>query len=267
MPQLKKGGVKMKVLASDYDGTLRISELVSEEDKMAIANFRQAGNMFGIVTGRSMESLKMEIAKNQLAVDFIITNNGGVIYDCDGTLLECKYMDFNSALDIISYIKTVNCVSYVINDGFHRYKFSVDENQIDHKYGNIAKTTEKEEHVLDRGKIAQIVISLNDETLSKEIAYYINTTFKDYAIAYVNVHCVDIVPVGVSKGEALLYMETHLDLEHECIYSIGDSYNDLPMLQAFQGKTLTHAQDEIKEYGFDIYDSVKDCIDDLMKNA
>ena len=26
-------------------------------------------------------------------------------------------------------------------------------------------------------------------------------------------------------------------------------------------------KDEIKEYGFDVYDSVKDCIDDLMKNA
>ena len=257
----------MKVLASDYDGTLRISEFVSEEDKQAISNFRKAGNMFGIVTGRSIESLTREIAVNQLETDFIITNNGGVIYDCDGTLLECKYMDFNSALDIISYIKSVNCVSYVINDGFHRYKFSVDENQVDHKYGNVSVTIEKEEHVLDRGKIAQIVISLNDDVLAKEIAYYINTSFKDYAIAYVNVHCVDIVPVGVSKAEGLLYMETHLGLEHDNVYSVGDSYNDLPMLEAFKGMTLSHAQDDIKNQGFAVYDSVKDCIEAIMKNA
>ena len=255
----------MKVLASDYDGTLRISEFVAEEDKEAIVKFRKAGNMFGIVTGRSIESLKKEIEVNQFEYDFIITNNGGVIYDCDGTLLECCYMDFNTALDIITYIKTLNCVSYVINDGFHRYKFDIDENQVDHKYGNVAKSNEKEEVVLDRGKIAQLVISLNDDVLAKEIAYYINTNFSSEAIAYVNLHCVDIVPAGVSKAEALLYMEAHLGLEHEDIYSVGDSYNDLPMLLQFQGMTLSHAQDEIKENGFQVYNSVKDCINELMK--
>ena len=64
----------MKVLASDYDGTLRIAPYVSEEDKTAISAFRKAGNLFGIVTGRSIESLKKEIATNQFEVDFIITN-------------------------------------------------------------------------------------------------------------------------------------------------------------------------------------------------
>lgn len=255
----------MKILASDYDGTLRMNPLVSEEDKIAISKFRQAGNLFGIVTGRSIESLTKEIEVNQFETDFIITNNGGVIYDCDGNLLECCYMDFNTALDIISYIKTQNCVSYVINDGFHRYKFNVDENQIDHKYGNVAATSEKQESVLDRGKIAQLVISLNDDVLAKEIAHYINTNFKDYAVAYVNVHCVDIVPSGVSKAEGLLYMEAHLEVDHDCIYAIGDSYNDLPMLLQFHGMTLSHAHDDMKEYGFPIYDSVKDCIEDLMK--
>lgn len=255
----------MKILASDYDGTLRIAQFVSEEDKQAIVAFRKAGNLFGIVTGRSIESLKKEIEVNQFESDFIITNNGGVIYDCDGTLLECCYMDYNTALDIITYIKTLSCVSYVINDGFHRYKFDIDENQIDHKYGNVAKSNEKEEVVLDRGKIAQLVISLNDDVLAKEIAHYINTTFKDHAVAYVNVHCVDIVPAGVSKAEGLMYMEAHLGVDHACIYSVGDSYNDLPMLEQFQGMTLSHAHDDIKAQGFEVYDSVKDCIEALMK--
>ena len=174
-------------------------------------------------------------------------------------------MDFNSALDIVSYIKTVNCVSYIINDGFHRYKFSVDENQIDHKYGNVSVTEEKEESVLDRGKIAQIVISLNDDVLAKEIAHYINTSFKDVATAYVNVHCVDIVPAGVSKAEGLMYMEAHLGLNREDIYSVGDSYNDLPMLLKYQGMPLSHAHDDIKEHGFKVFDGVKDCIEYLMK--
>ena len=50
----------MKILASDYDGTLRTEELVAEKDIEAIARFSKAGNLFGIVTGRSMESLQKE---------------------------------------------------------------------------------------------------------------------------------------------------------------------------------------------------------------
>lgn len=255
----------MKILASDYDGTLRISEYVGEEDKKAIHDFRNAGNQFGIVTGRSIESLKKEIEVNNLEYDFIITNNGGVIYDKSFNLLQCLYMNFDQALDIITYIKTLDCASYVINDGYHRYKYVIDENQIDHKYGNVQASDEHTEKVLDRGKIAQLVISLNDQMMAEEIAHYINTNFKGYAVAYVNVNCVDIVPDGVSKAEGLYFIEDEMEYDHDDIYAIGDSFNDLPMLEEFHGCTLTHARSVIKEQADKVYDSVADCICDLMK--
>ena len=166
----------MKILASDYDGTLRTEELVDINDVHAIHEFRAAGNMFGLVTGRSMESIQTEIQKNKIEFDFIVANNGGVIYDRDFQRLQVLYMDFNKALDIIAYIKTLDCVSYVINDGFHRFKFSVDENQIDHKYGNMPDTNEHEEEVLDRGKISQLVVSLNDTMLAEEISCLLYTS-------------------------------------------------------------------------------------------
>lgn len=252
--------VVMKVLASDYDGTLRSEELIDKADIQAIHEFRKAGNIFGLVTGRSMESIKIEIEKNKFEFDFIVANNGGVIYDKDLTKLECMYMDYNKALDIIAYIKTLDCVSFVINDGYHRYKITVDKNQIDHKYGNMPETEEHEEAVLDRGKIAQLVVSLNDTMLADEIAHYINTNFRGYAVAYVNINCVDIVPHGVSKAEGLLYIEQHLGLCHDDIYAIGDSFNDLPMLEEFHGCAVTHARSVIKDSAQYIYDSVGLCI-------
>lgn len=255
----------MKILASDYDGTLRTEELVDINDVHAISAFRKAGNIFGLVTGRSMESIQMEIAKNHLEFDFIVANNGGVIYDKDFQQLQCLYMDFNKALDIISYIKTQDCVSYVINDGFHRFKFSVDENQIDHKYGNMKDSSDHEETVLDRGKIAQLVVSLNDEMLAKEIELYVNANFKGYAIAYVNVNCVDIVPEGVSKAEGLYYIEQAMDLKHEDIYAIGDSYNDIPMIKEFHGCAMMHARSEISDCAEHIFLSIEECIAYLMK--
>lgn len=255
----------MKVLASDYDGTLRTEEAVDVNDVHAIQKFREKGNLFGLVTGRSMESIQKEIANNNIEFDFIVGNNGGVIYDKDFNRLECVYMDFNKALDIISYIKTLDCVSYVINDGFHRFKFSVDKNQIDHKYGNLKDTTEKEEEILDRGKIAQLVISLNDQMLVDEISHYINTNFKGFAVAYVNINCVDIVPVGVSKAEGLYFIEQHLGLEHDDIYAIGDSFNDIPMLEEFHGCAVAHARSEIIDSAEHVFLSIEECIAYLIK--
>ena len=257
--------MSMKILASDYDGTLRTEELVDINDIHAIHEFRAAGNMFGLVTGRSMESIQVEIQKNKIEFDFIVANNGGVIYDRDFQKLQVLYMDFNKALDIIAYIKTLDCVSYVINDGFHRFKFSVDENQIDHKYGNMPDTKEHEEEILDRGKISQLVVSLNDTILAEEISHYINTNFKGYAVAYVNVNCVDIVPEGVSKAEGLYFIEQHLGLEHDAIYAIGDSFNDIPMIEEFHGCAMMHARSAIVEPAEHVFISIEECIAFLMK--
>lgn len=255
----------MKILASDYDGTLRTEEMVDCNDIHAIQEFRKAGNLFGLVTGRSMESIQKEVEVNQIEFDFIVANNGGVIYDRDFHQLQCLYMDFNKALDIIAYIKTLDCVSYVINDGFYRYKFSVDENQIDHKYGNMADTSEREEDILDRGKISQLVISLNDALLAEEIARYINANFIGYAIAYVNVHCVDIVPAGVSKADGLYFIEQHMGLNHDDVYVIGDSFNDISMIEEFHGCAMAHARSAITSLAEHVFISMEECIAYLMK--
>ena len=255
----------MKVLASDYDGTLRTEETVDKKDIAAIHAFRMAGNLFGIVSGRSIESMKREILRNGFEYDFIVTNNGGVVYDRDFNRLQCIYMNFDKALDIISYIKTLDCVSFVINDGYHRYKVKVDENQIDHKYGDMKEVTNEEE-VLDKGKIAQLVVSVNDQMLAHEITDVINAEFKGYAIAYTNVNCVDIVPEGVSKAEGLYVIENYLNLNHDTIYTIGDSFNDIPMLKEFHGLSVSHALDEIKQEAIASYDTIALAIDALMKD-
>ena len=92
----------MKILASDYDGTLRVNEKVESYDLDMIHKHRAAGNLFGLVTGRSMESIKAEIKGNGIEVDFVIANNGGVIYDKQFQKLRCIYMDTQAAQEIIA---------------------------------------------------------------------------------------------------------------------------------------------------------------------
>ena len=212
----------MRVLASDYDGTLRIEEKVTKADLEALARWREAGNLFVAVTGRSMESFTREIAENGFACDYIIANNGGVIYDGKMNRMQVNYMDFDRAMALIGYIRTLPCASYVINDGYYRHRIVVNEQEEDLKYGKMPQE-KNEAELLASGKIAQIVISLNDDALSAEIIAHIHEAFSDCVGAYANRHCVDIVPRGISKAKGLAFVLADAGVSVQDAVTIGDS--------------------------------------------
>ncbi len=254
----------MKLLASDYDGTLRYEAKVVGEDLEAVKRWQNAGNLFVVVTGRSMESFLDELKANDFHCDFIILNNGGVIYDGSGKCLQVSYFDYGKALELIEYIRTLPCASYVINDGFYRHRVVIDPSQEDHKYADMPQEKD-EQALLEGGKIAQIVVSLNDDELAQRIVRYINEQFNGYIEAYANRNCVDIVPAGVSKAEGLSYVLQYVGVSEDKVYTIGDSYNDLPMIEEYQGFCVGIAPEEIREKSAHVYFSVAECIDDLMK--
>lgn len=245
----------MKLLATDYDGTLSIHQEVSERNRKYIKDFQADGNKFGIVTGRSTESILKEIDKYKLDVDFLVANNGGVVYDKNMNLLKCTYMDFDGALSIIEYIRTCKCAAYVINDGYYRAKVVVNPELEDKKYGGTHEFKSSEE-ILNAGKIAQLVISLTDPVVAREIQEHINTRFGHIAVAYTNVNCVDIAPLNVSKAQGLRLAASNLGIDESDIYTIGDSYNDLPMLKAFHGACVENSNEEIKKEIKEVYKDV-----------
>lgn len=254
----------MRVLASDYDGTLRIEEKVTKADLEALARWREAGNLFVAVTGRSMESFTREIAENGFGCDYIIANNGGVIYDGKMNRMQVNYMDFDRAMALIGYIRTLPCASYVINDGYYRHRIVVNEQEEDLKYGKMPQE-KNEAELLASGKIAQIVISLNDDALSAEIIAHIHEAFSDCVVAYANRHCVDIVPRGISKAKGLAFVLADAGVSVQDAVTIGDSYNDLPMIEAYHGFCMDSAPLDIQEKSRGVYHSVGACIADLMK--
>lgn len=253
----------MKIFASDYDGTLRTSELVAQHDKQAIEAWQKQGNLFGIVSGRSMESMQAEALKNDLHADFYIGNNGGAIYDQNFKEIKVYFFPFHKALDILAYIRKERTISYVINDGFYRAKRVIDEQREDKKYAN-TKTTKTEAEILEARKIAQLVISLDSQTDCQRIADYINATYSDVACAYRNINCVDVAPYGISKATGLAYMAAHFHVDTKNIYTIGDSYNDIPMLSTFYGFAMNSAANQVKSYAKTTADDVADALHCLL---
>ena len=77
----------MKILASDYDGTLNVQGVVSKENIEAIAAWRAAGNLFGVVSGRNLGSIKKFVDKDGVPYDYMVGCNGSVMTDAQGNRL------------------------------------------------------------------------------------------------------------------------------------------------------------------------------------
>ncbi|MGL5541357.1 MAG: HAD-IIB family hydrolase [Erysipelotrichaceae bacterium] len=252
----------MQLIGTDYDGTLFHHKQVSTHDLVAIAKWRQAGNCFGLVTGRSAQSMDQELERLNLEVDFVITNNGGVVRVRDQVLFQAE-MDFGVVQTLLPILKTMQISSYVMNDGFRRSKTIVNETIEDRKYGAHHQLLE-EEVLLKQGHIAQIVVSLIDGKLAKELAAWINETYATSLEAFVNVDCVDIVPKGIDKAKGLARVANHLQVEPSAIFAIGDSYNDVPMLEAYTGYTLEWAEEAIQSSAKRVVSSVGAMIEELL---
>lgn len=142
----------MKLLASDYDGTLHYGGAIMEEDLDAIRKWKEDGNLFVLATGRSLQSIKEQIKKFDIPYDYLITNNGGMVFDGSDNEMMANYLDYITAIDIIYAAKELeNVASYVVNDGKLRHKIVVDPTVTDRRYPTLQPDMSEEE-LLDSGR-------------------------------------------------------------------------------------------------------------------
>lgn len=255
----------MKLLATDYDGTLRYAKQVMPEDLAAIRRWKEAGNLFVICTGRSYESIKKQIDEHNIDCDYIVSNNGGWVFDKEGKVLISTKLDYVTGLDVLYIAKTIDGVSsYVVNDGLNRHKIVVNPNLVEHRYPTLQPDISEEE-VMDRGDFAQIVISMTEQSLARNLSLELITHFGGEIEAYANNFVVDVVPKNVSKAGGLSFVAAYEDIEDEDIYTIGDSYNDIPLMEyGVNGAAMAMSYEDVKEHALYIYNSVGEMIDTIL---
>ena len=73
----------MKIIGSDYDGTLTHGG-IDDVKRQAIADWRAAGNIFAIVSGRASYSLHLTQEVDRIPFDYFIAYNGGIILNEKG---------------------------------------------------------------------------------------------------------------------------------------------------------------------------------------
>ena len=113
------------LIATDLDGTfLNSKKKVTSLNKEAVSKLKQYGILFGIASGRPVETVRAMLKEWQIedSVSFIMGMNGGVLYDLrQRTKEEYHLLDGEVVLDIIHFFEDLD-VDFWILEGATRYK-------------------------------------------------------------------------------------------------------------------------------------------------
>lgn len=240
--------IKKKIVFSDYDGTIYINEEDMDRNLSAIQNYRDLGGKFVITTGRSRTSVNSVLEKYNIPFDYIIGNNGAIIFDNN---LEKIYEEtiFKEISDkIIEYLNNKQNIEVLFYD---------DEDKIKYYGQNLSK----------------IRIRTLDYELARNIERDINNIFENEVkahAAFPNMYyenskhaLIDIVSTKAGKEGGIKKILEMLNIGAEQAVTIGDGRNDIAMIKEYSGYSMETAEKEVKDVASKIFNTIADALDYL----
>ncbi len=242
----------MKIIASDYDGTLN-HHGISQADKTAIKKFRAEGNKFGLVTGRDLEQAMWviyDLKKAELELDFVLCCTGGVTLTSDGEIVKAKKQKTGEYLnDMIKYARTLELGSFRVSNEL--VVCHVDpRGHINQDFSVISELT-------------QANAWFGNEDDAQKFVEYVEKNHKNDISVFRNGGSIDMPPLGTSKVTGVY--EYASQFEDAKIYTVGDNVNDIPMILEFDGYAVSNAREETKKAAKHHCDRIADMIEEIMK--
>jgi len=250
----------MKVLASDYDGTLFINDKLKKETSLALKRWRTSGHRFGIVTGRDLRMTRDVILEHGLKVDFAICNNGCVLYDGNLKKLHSSFLSPELVDQLIDSEAIRKSCYIVLADEHGRYVYDNDYRH--EKYEHVYYTEVlNQNNIKDHVHFYQMDTRYSDAKEMHEVKEMLEQEIGNLATINPNVSTIDITPLGVTKLTGLQRYLQLEGLEKEEIITVGDGLNDLSMILHYGGYTMMSAVPEIKEKVGKVVESVEELIE------
>ncbi len=254
------------LLCSDYDGTLCQDGKIDRDTLMAINEFRNKGNLFAVVSGRTFQRGYMKLkSSKEFAFDYFINSNGAFACDHKGNIVFSKTID-GSVLYGKSGRSTSlfeRCLSLtesfcVVSEETKEWSFHRDKFDGDDEYNSVSDV-EKIKKISSIHVVAETEHKAIDacDILKKEFGEYINSSR--------NINYIDITPAGVDKATGIQNLIEAIGIDQECVWSIGDNYNDLPMIEQYHGCAIKSGVSDLKHVAEHICDTVGEAIRLIMK--
>lgn len=253
----------MKLLASDYDGTLNQKGVVSENTLYMVERWRAEGNLFGIVTGRDPRFILREIRFFQIPFDFLICATGSMVFDQSLRLLHSETMREGAVRALLNLPVFASGMHFLVSSEEHTYMTCRDAKKLD-KMKELFGVLDGGEELFCSLPVNQISTKFESAELAQLCQETVNGTLGQLVCAYQNLDCVDVVPNGTGKLSGIRALLESFEKMPEDVFVIGDSFNDLPMIQAFSGYTVDSAVEEIRAQAAACFSGVDTMIEALL---
>lgn len=240
LDSLMKGylGNSMKIIASDYDGTLNHNG-IDDKKREAIVRWRKAGNLFGIVSGRGIKSLLEVIENKDFEYDFLIANNGAVILDKDLNVLYETRLEGEIAVALVKDLISWGC-PFANIDKAEPVMVQAKEKRNDSDF-----TLEDMPENIEYFNQVSTWLETLEETV--EIVKKVNQKYSGVLTPLQNGTCIDIVPLGVNKANGIYSLLEVVGGKYEDVITVGDNINDGAMIKEFRSYAMENGVDYIKE--------------------
>lgn len=259
-----------KILAADLDGTLlypsRFFHLMPKKNARFIRRWIDAGNKFVAVSSRGpafMEKLKQEIERDFDYISYTssyIVANDKVIRDVSISADEMqsilnqvteKYHPLAYLMDVKDQpllVKNLAVGTRLLLFFYRLYWFFQGKKREPHILSN--KFFDEK---LKEGNVYKVMVffglAKSKSEISKEINKSLREQFTDVECSWTSI-INEITPKDCNKGEGLRYYCDYLKINHDDVYVIGDSGNDISMFNLFHDNSycMAHAYPSVKKY-------------------
>lgn len=252
----------IKHIFCDLDGTLYHGG-IDDKDAIAIKNIEKKGVRFNVATGRIFTQAH-NMTKDKLTINgYYICENGSYIYDKNHNLVFKGTIEDEIVKKIINRFESDNAHLYFKYNGKIVLLDSVEDIS---EYG---KEYIIDKNFLDRdsfdNEIGNIGVRSDNTSELSRIELYLQSEFSEILDIYLSSeYTLNIVPKGVSKRSAIEYVLKILNISIDEIATIGDSPNDINMLEGIKYSfVMSNSRDEVKRSANYIVESVKDAIDKI----
>lgn len=247
----------MKLLASDYDNTISFNGVIKETDKAAIRDFQNQGNLFGVCTGRSLRGV-VEFTKG-IDFDFYILLSGAYILNKKKKVILENRIPLKLVQEIHQFVGNVDASA-----NYQDTNYQVYQKKRKTSFGKQIDSFLQLDDITDYVNSFSLHFKEGEDDKAKKTALRIEKTFGNQIEVFLNTRHIDLAAKGSSKCKALQIVQEYYNLEKNQLYAIGDSYNDLPMLNAIDNSyTFASSPENIKNQVKTIVTSVSECIEDI----
>lgn len=242
----------MKIIASDYDGTFNHGG-VDDIKRSAVRRWREAGNLFGIVSGRGKSDLLMLREKNDFECDFLVGCNGAIIMKPNGEILAESRCDGNLAVPLLEFIFGIGCNWASVQTEFKCVLDLRDDERFEDEF-----TLENMPEVPYFNQISTI---LPDDSEAKRVTDAVREKFGDKINPLQNGRCIDIVSAEMNKAAGLYRLLEIVGGKYEDMIAVGDNINDTHMIAEFRSYAMENAVQSIKDIADDIIPGITELIE------